>query len=114
MLVLIFIFNLSSRQTAFYFAYVFGTSLTMNTFMKLSFEDGRPFMYTSKVFPFVCELEFGNPCDETMNFTAMILAWGLWYYEKLKRQDDDLTDCQRFGIGISVLLSILGIILFSL
>ena len=41
-------------------------------------------MFTSKVFPFVCELEFGSPSEEIMNFTTMALTSGLFYYEKLK------------------------------
>ena len=52
--------------------------------MKFAFEDGRPFMNSSRVFPFVCELEFGNPSDETMNFTTMVIAGALFYYETLK------------------------------
>jgi hypothetical protein len=41
-------------------------------------------MMASKVFPFVCELEFGNPSDEAMNSVALIFSFGLFYYEKLK------------------------------
>jgi hypothetical protein len=77
-------FNFWSRQTAFYFTFVMSVSLAVCTYMKFAFEDGRPYMYTSRVFPFVCELEFGNPSDETMNFTVMIFAGGLYYYERLK------------------------------
>ena len=71
-------------------------------------------MYTSKVFPFVCELEFGNPSDEIMNFTMMSLTLGLYYYEKMKTQDDDLSNKQKVGISLSVVITLLGIILFSL
>ena len=60
--------------------------------MKFAFEDGRPFMLTSKVFPFVCELEFGNPCDEVMNFVTMAASFGLYYYEHLKLQENDLSN----------------------
>ena len=66
--------------------------MALSTYMKFGFEDGRPFMYTSRIFPFVCELEFGNPSDETMNFTTMIFAAGFYYYEQLKKQENDLTD----------------------
>jgi hypothetical protein len=82
--------------------------------MKFAFEDGRPFMYSSRVFPFVCELEFGNPSDETMNFTTMVIAGALFYYESLKTESGELTDAQKIGIGVSILLSLLGIILFCL
>ena len=82
--------------------------------MKYQIQDGRPYMFTSKVFPFVCELEFGNPSDEIMNFATMSLAIGLYYYEKLKTQDDDISDKQKIGIGLSVVFTLLGIILFSL
>jgi hypothetical protein len=78
------LFNFLSRQAAFYFTFVFSVNLAINTYMKLAFEDGRPFMFTSRVFPFVCELEFGNPSDETMNFMTMVGAFGLYYYDKLK------------------------------
>jgi hypothetical protein len=107
-------FNLLSRQAAFYFAFVFSLNIAVNTYMKFAFEDGRPFMFTSRVFPFVCELEFGNPCDEVMNFVTMVTAFGLYYYEQLKVQDDEFSSCQKFGIGISALFSLLGLILFSL
>ncbi len=71
-------------------------------------------MFTSKVFPYVCELEFGNPSEEIMNFTTMSVTFGLYYYEKLKTQDDDISDKQKIGIGLSVVITLLGIILFSL
>jgi len=84
MLLMMFLFNVLSRQTAFYFSFVFSFSLFLNTSMKLAFQDAKPFMLTRSIYPFVCELEFGSPCDETMHFVSMILALGFYYYEKLK------------------------------
>ena len=49
-------------------------------------------MLTRSIYPFICELEFGNPCDETMSSVTMIIAVGLYDYEKLKDQDEDTTD----------------------
>jgi hypothetical protein len=86
----------------------------METLMKLAFQDGRPFMFTSKIFPFVCELEFGNPCDEAMNCVAFTFAVGLYMYEKFKEQDDELSDKQKVSIALGILLSLVMIILFCL
>ena len=77
-------FNFASRQTAFYFTWVLSLGVFLETFMKLSFKDGRPFMFQDKVFPFVCELEFGNPAGEAMNCVAFTFSIGLYLYEKLK------------------------------
>ncbi len=85
-LFLIILFNFTSRQTAFYFSFVFSVNMVLSTFNKFALEDGRPFMYTSRIFPYVCELEFGNPSDETMNFTTIIFAAALHYYDSLKKQ----------------------------
>ena len=82
--------------------------------MKLAFQDAKPFMLTRSIYPFVCELEFGSPCDESMYSVAMIFASGLYYYEKLKNQYEDVTESQKLYVGIASLLSFLGIILFSL
>lgn len=60
--------------------------------MKLTFQDGRPFMWSSGIFPFICELEFGNPCNEAMNSVAFTFAIGLYLYEKMKDQDYELSD----------------------
>jgi len=67
-------------------------AMVINTMMKLGFQDAKPFMLTRSIYPFVCELEFGNPCDETMYSVAMIMAGGLYYYEKLKEQDEETND----------------------
>lgn len=84
LLILMALFNLVSRQAAFYFTFVMSFSLLLNAVMKFVFQNGRPFMYSSRVFPFICELEFGNPADEAMNSVSLIFAGGLYYYEVLK------------------------------
>ena len=52
--------------------------------MKLAFQDSRPYMLTQDIFPYICELEFGNPSDEAMNCVAFTFAIGLYFYEKMK------------------------------
>lgn len=52
-------------------------------------------MWSSKIFPFICELEFGNPSNEAMNCVAFTFAAGLYLYEKLKEQDEDISDKQK-------------------
>ena len=71
-------------------------------------------MFTSKIFPFICELEFGNPCDEAMNCVAFTFTIGFYVYEKLKEQDEELSDKQKLGIAMSILFSLTAIILFCL
>jgi hypothetical protein len=50
--------------------------------MKLAFEDGRPFMYTNKIYPYVCEVQFGNPSDELVNFTSLSFAGAFYLIKK--------------------------------
>lgn len=114
MITLMILFNMLSRQTSFYISFVMSFSMLINTMMKLGFQDAKPFMLTRSIYPFVCELEFGNPCDETMYFVTFIFAFGLYYYEKLKEQDEDTTDRQKIYLALGLLLSFMGIILFSL
>ena len=71
-------------------------------------------MFTSKIFPFICELEFGNPCNEAMNSVAFTFAIGLYAYEKLKEQEEDLTDKQKVAISLSIVASLTMIIMFCL
>ena len=49
-------------------------------------------MLTRSIYPFVCELEFGNPCDESMYSVTMIFAAGFYWYEKLNEQDENVSD----------------------
>lgn len=84
------------------------------TFMKLTFQDGRPFMFSSRVFPYVCELEFGNPSVVVLNCVAFIFSNGLNLYEKLKNQDEDLSDKQKIGAAIGIVGSLVAIIVASL
>ena len=108
------LFNFVSRQTSFYFAFVLCANVFTETFMKLAFQDGRPFMQTSKIFPFVCELEFGNPAVEAMNCVAFAFALGFFAYERLKEQDEELSDKQKVSIALGILMSLIMIILFCL
>ena len=71
-------------------------------------------MLTRSIYPFVCELEFGTPCDESMYSVTLIFAFGFYYYEKLKEQDEETSDRQKIGIAAGIILSFLAIILFSL
>lgn len=107
-------FNLASRQTAFYFTFVISLCIFVEAFFKMVLKAGRPFMKSTKIFPYVCELSFSNPCGETMMSTAFIFAGWMLYLHKLKRQDTLLTDLEKFLITISCVFSILMIILFSL
>lgn len=86
------LFNIVSRQAAIYFTFVLSMNVFVDTLMKLTFQDGRPFMWSSGIFPFICELEFGNPATEAMNSVAFTFVFGLYLYEKLKEQDDELSD----------------------
>lgn len=59
--------------------------------MKLVLRAGRPYMKTTKIFPFVCELSFGNPSGEAMMGIAFILSIGLYIFVKIREQTEDLT-----------------------
>ena len=85
MIFLMILFNFASRQTAFYFTAILSLGIFLNSFMKFCFQDGRPFMWSSKIFPYACELEFGNPGTEAMNVIAFTFSAGLHCFEKLKQ-----------------------------
>jgi hypothetical protein len=111
---LMILFNFLSRQASFYFAFVLAMGIFIDTLMKLTFQDGRPFMWASAIFPFICELEFGNPSNEAMNSVAFTFAIGLYLFEKMKDQDEELTDKQKIFLAVGVMLSLTLIILFCL
>ncbi|CDW89873.1 pap2 superfamily phosphatase [Stylonychia lemnae] len=112
-LVMLF-FNFFSRQTSFYLSLVISQCVFVETFLKLVLRAGRPYMKTSKIFPFVCELSFGNPSGESMMAVAFVIVVGLYVINKLKDQQDDLTDRQKVSLAITIIFSIMMIILFSI
>jgi hypothetical protein len=114
MLFLMILFNCASRQTTFYFTTVLSTSIFFDTFIKLAFMDGRPFMWSSKIYPYVCDLEFGTPSTEAMNAVAMTFTTALFLYEKLKEQDSDLLDTQKILVALGVIVTLFFIIVFCL
>jgi PAP2 superfamily len=93
---------------------VLSTGIFIETLMKLTFQDGRPFMWSSGIFPFICELEFGNPSNEAMNSVAFTFAIGLYLYEKLNESDDEISDMQKILIAFGIMVSLTMIILFCL
>lgn len=108
------LFNVLSRQAAFYFTFVLSMSVFVETLMKLTFQDGRPFMWSSGIIPFICELEFGNPANEAMNSVVFTFAIGFFLYERMKEQDDELSDMQKIMLAGGVMTSLTMIILFCL
>ena len=81
---LMILFNLLSRQTSFYLAFVLSFGLFLCAFLKLAFQSGRPFMTSQKIFPYVCQLSFGNPSAESMNITAFFIVLSLYTYHKIQ------------------------------
>jgi len=77
------LFNFASRQTAFYFTSIISLNIFAGAFMKLWFRDGRPFMWVTSIFPYVCELEFGNPGSEIMNAVAITFSIALFVKDKI-------------------------------
>eukprot|EP00347_Sterkiella_histriomuscorum_P008639 403344328 len=112
-LVMLF-FNLYSRQTSFYFAFVISFCVYVECFLKLVLRAGRPFMKSLKIFPFVCELSFGNPSGEAMMSIAFLITLALYISSRLKEQTEEMTRNQQISIGVASLFSIMMIILFCL
>ncbi len=82
--------------------------------MKLWFRDGRPFMWVTSIFPYICELEFGNPAFETMNAVAITFATGFFVKDRLKNQEHDITLLQKLGVCLGFFLGSVIIIIFSM
>lgn len=71
-------------------------------------------MWTGRIFPYICELEFGSPSNEAMNCVSFTIASGLFLYEKMQAQEQEVTDKQKIGIAIGIVNSLVQIILFCL
>jgi len=41
-------------------------------------------MYSNRVFPYICELSFGNPCGENISSVALFVSGALFFKNKLK------------------------------
>ena len=111
---LMVLFNFASRQTAFYFTAVISLGIFVTAFTKLSFKDGRPFMWVTSIFPYICELEFGNPATETMNAVAITFSTGLFLKNKLSNSDEYLSLCQKLGVCLAVIFGIIFVMTYSL
>lgn len=85
-------FNIVSRQTAFYLTFMISLNVAISIGLKLIFRDGRPFMESKQILPYICQLSYGNPCTESMIGTSFFVTMGLYTVEKLKKQDDELSD----------------------
>jgi membrane-associated phospholipid phosphatase len=77
-------FNLMSRQTSFYFASVISLCVFVEANFQLLIRQGRPYMMNRSIYPFICELSFGNPSGEALMSTAFFLAVALYYLQRLR------------------------------
>lgn len=108
------LFNLASRHTSFYFNFLLSLCIFVSSLLKLIFQDGRPFMFSYKIFPFICELSFGNPSEVMMNAVSFTTAAALHIITNLRNQKNEISDKQKLILAGGVVLTLTMLILFSL
>ena len=55
------IFNFVSRQRAFYYATCVSLALFLRYNLRLTYRSPKPFMTSYNIYPFTCDLTYGNP-----------------------------------------------------
>lgn len=71
-------------------------------------------MWVTSIFPYICELEFGNPATETMNAVAITFSAGLFLKARLSHAEEDLSLCQKLGMCLGVVFGIAIVMIYSL
>ena len=105
----IFFYNWESRARSFYYLLFLTTTIFVMNITKMAYHEPRPYMVDSKLEPYGCSAEYGNPSGHSLFATAFNFFFFLdmFHGENTQRRNKKMlyAICLFVAISLTVLIS---------